>query len=54
MGGWWLRVAVVEAGWLFKERRGGCTPRALKGCFIPEGSPVWWASPLAASAAPGL
>ena len=26
MGGWWLRAAVVEAGWLFKERRGGCTP----------------------------
>lgn len=26
VGGWWLRVAGVEAGWLFKERQGGCTP----------------------------
>lgn len=36
-------------------RRGGAAeaPPSLKSLFIPEGSLVWWATPTAASTAPG-
>lgn len=44
---WW------KAGYL---KKGGeaTAPEALKGCFIPKGSVVRWATPTAASAATGL
>lgn len=56
----WVVVLVVssvlqwwKSGYL---RRGGVAeaPLSLKSLFIPEGSLVCWATPTAASAAPGL
>lgn len=47
-----LRAAVVEA-WLFKERRGGCSPSGPERPLHSERFLVVWATPTAACAATG-
>lgn len=44
---WW------KSGYL-RRGRAAEAPPSLKSLFIPEGSLVWWATPTAASAVPGL